>query len=40
MPAAEMTSNKENHSIVAVFDGHLGAEAALNGLQEAGLDMR
>jgi hypothetical protein len=40
MPAAEMTSNQENHSIVAVFDAHLGAEAALKGLQKAGIDMR
>jgi hypothetical protein len=39
-PAEKMTSNKENHSIVAIFDAHQGAEAALEGLQRAELDMR
>lgn len=37
---AGITSNTDNHSIVAIFDSHIGAEAALKALQNAGLDMR
>ena len=37
---AGITSNTDNHSIVAIFDSHIGAEAALKALQHAGLDMR
>jgi hypothetical protein len=35
-----MTSPAQESSIVALFDSHSGAEAAINALQQAGVDMR
>jgi uncharacterized membrane protein len=32
-------TNKE-HSVVAIYDSHTGAESAIKGLQKAGLDMK
>jgi uncharacterized membrane protein len=38
-PIAMTPSNQEN-SVVAIYDSHTGAEAALKELQKAGLDMK
>ncbi len=35
-----MTPSTQEHSIVAIYDSHTGAEAALRDLQKAGLDMK
>ena len=35
-----MTIGTEEHSIVAIYDSHEGAEAAIKALQQAGLDMK
>ena len=35
-----MTASTQEHSIVAIYDSHTGAEAALKELQKAGLDMK
>ena len=37
---AIMTPSTQEHSIVAIYDTHTGAEAALRDLQKAGLDMK
>jgi hypothetical protein len=35
-----MTQDKQEDSIVAIYDAHTGAETAIRALQEAGLDMK
>ena len=35
-----MTPSNQEHSVVAIYDTHTGAEAALKELQKAGLDMK
>jgi hypothetical protein len=35
-----MTQDTQKDSIVAIYDAHTGAEAAIKALQEAGLDMK
>ncbi len=35
-----MTPSPQEHSIVAIYDSHTGAESALKELQKAGLDMQ
>ena len=35
-----MTPSTQEHSVVAIYDSHTGAEAALKDLQKAGLDMK
>jgi hypothetical protein len=37
---AIMTPSTQEHSVVAIYDTHTGAEAALRDLQKAGLDMK
>ena len=37
---ANMTPSNQEHSIVAIYDTHTGAEAALRDLEKAGLDMK
>jgi uncharacterized membrane protein len=38
--AVTMTSTTQEHSVVAIYETHTGAEAALKELQKAGLDMK
>jgi len=38
--AANMTPIAQEHSIVAIYESHIGAEAALKELQKAGFDMK
>jgi uncharacterized membrane protein len=35
-----MTTNSKEHSVIAVYDSHAGAEAAITALQKAGIDMK
>ena len=35
-----MTPSTQEHSVVAIYESHTGAEAALKDLQKAGLDMK
>jgi hypothetical protein len=35
-----MTQSTQEHSVVAIYDTHTGAEAALRDLEKAGLDMK
>lgn len=36
----EMTSKKREHCVVATYDSHARVEAAVNELQQSGLEMR
>jgi uncharacterized membrane protein len=38
--ATTMTPSTQEHSVVAIYETHTGAEAALKELQKAGLDMK
>src|ERR1039457_6037090 len=35
-----MTPSTQEHSVVAIYESYIGAEAALKDLQKAGLDMK
>jgi uncharacterized membrane protein len=37
---ATMTQDTQEHSVVAIYDTHTGAESAIKELQKAGLDMK
>lgn len=40
MQLASMTPSTQEHTVVAIYEPHLAADAALRALQKAGLDMK